>query len=58
MARVLEDHERIAALVEAVARAEAPDVRELHRLGEALTVHVRLEERELFPLVERELQAL
>ncbi len=55
VSRVLLDHVRIRADAEQVARA--PTVELLHRLGARLAAHVRLEENELFPLVERELSA-
>jgi hemerythrin-like domain-containing protein len=35
--------------------AEAAPLRVFHELGEQLERHVRLEERELFPLIERSL---
>ena len=53
VARVLTDHVDIRAR----ARRPAPDspLGELHGLGSRLTAHVRLEEDELFPLIERTL---
>lgn len=48
VARVLVDHVRIRALAELAA-----DVSHLHELGSQLERHVRHEERELFPLIER-----
>lgn len=55
--RVLGDHVQIrAAAVQVARRAEVtPDV--LEELGEALSEHVRLEERELFPLIESSMPA-
>jgi hemerythrin-like domain-containing protein len=49
IARVLTDHVRIRHLA---SRADASP-QALHELGERLERHVRLEERELFPLIER-----
>jgi hemerythrin-like domain-containing protein len=51
--RVLGDHVEIRAR----ARGVAPDtpLEELHELGKRLTAHVRLEEDELFPLIEHTL---
>jgi hypothetical protein len=51
--RVLGDHVAIRQRADALASqlATTPDV--LHDLGVRLAAHVRLEERELFPLIER-----
>jgi hypothetical protein len=51
VATVLCDH----VAIRAAASAEAPE--ELRRLGERLAAHVRLEERELFPLIEATIPA-
>jgi iron-sulfur cluster repair protein YtfE (RIC family) len=48
--RTLLDHVRIRRDVERVAAAANPKL--LHEIGERLAEHVRLEENELFPLVE------
>jgi hemerythrin-like domain-containing protein len=55
--RMLVDHVRIRR--EAHALEEDPDVAldRLHGLGVALDAHVRLEEREVFPLIEATLPA-
>lgn len=53
--RVLGDHAGITSQVADLAGAEGVETPGLHRLGETLAEHVRFEERELFPLVEREL---
>ncbi len=50
--RVLCEHAAIRALVFELEREEAPAVGILHAAGDALTDHVRLEERQLFPLIE------
>ena len=50
IARMLLDHVRIRAMTQALAHD--PSVDALHALGEALERHVRLEEREVFPLIE------
>jgi hypothetical protein len=57
VARVLCDHVAIRHRVGALAfdRASAPAG--LHALGRQLDAHVRLEERELFPLIESALTA-
>lgn len=52
IARMLMDHVRIRARALAVATA---GVDELHALGEELAEHVRLEERQVFPLIEASL---
>jgi hemerythrin-like domain-containing protein len=54
VARVLIDHVRIRRLADEVA-TDAPPIAVLHVLGEQLADHVRREERELFPLIERAL---
>ena len=51
IARVLVDHLRIRRLAEDVAAD--PPLATLHALGAELEQHVRREERELFPLIER-----
>jgi hypothetical protein len=52
VARALCDHVAIRALADALAVDNAPDPARLHELGEALADHVRVEERELFGLIE------
>lgn len=54
VARVLIDHVRIRRLADQLAGCSA-DIGVLHSLGAHLDEHVRREERELFPLIEREL---
>ena len=54
VARVLTEHVEIRARAQRV-RPES-DVPELRDLGERLAAHVRLEEEELFPLIERTLE--
>jgi iron-sulfur cluster repair protein YtfE (RIC family) len=49
--RVLTDHVRIRHL--AARAGDSPEPETLHELGTSLEGHVRLEERELFPLLER-----
>jgi hemerythrin-like domain-containing protein len=53
VARVLTDHVEIRARARALV-ADSP-LTDLHELSERLTAHVRLEEDELFPLIERSL---
>jgi hypothetical protein len=57
VARALCDHIAIRARADALAEDEAPDPAALHELGSVLADHVRLEERELFPLIEASLPA-
>jgi hemerythrin-like domain-containing protein len=51
--RLMREHREITAMAEAVGPGSPPE--SLSRLGEALTAHVRFEERELFPLIESRL---
>jgi quercetin dioxygenase-like cupin family protein len=54
--RALLEHQRIHALVRSLREAadnRSPDAAVMRELGELLDAHVRLEERELFPLLER-----
>ena len=57
VARALCDHVAIRARADALAVDEAPDPATLRELGEGLADHVRLEERELFELIEAALPA-
>jgi hemerythrin-like domain-containing protein len=50
---VLLDHLKIRCHAERLASDAS--VQRLHALGERLASHVRLEEREMFPLIERRL---
>ena len=50
--RMLVDHVRIRAAARRLADEPEPAVEALHELGSALERHVRLEEREVFPLIE------
>jgi Hemerythrin HHE cation binding domain len=52
VARALCDHVAIRRGVAAVAHGRTWELRDLHQLGLLLAAHVRLEERELFPLIE------
>jgi hypothetical protein len=52
VAQVLCDHVAIRQQAAALAGDSAPAVRALNDLGACLADHVRLEERELFPLIE------
>jgi len=52
IARMLLDHVRIRAAVLVLERHNAGDVATLHALGDELARHVRLEEREIFPMIE------
>ncbi|HEX5620207.1 MAG TPA: hemerythrin domain-containing protein [Solirubrobacteraceae bacterium] len=49
--QMLVQHVRIRAATAALAAGDA-DLEEMHALGTALEQHVRLEEREVFPLIE------
>jgi hypothetical protein len=53
--RMRTEHEEILRRAEALGRR--PDVASARALGELLSRHVRFEERELFPLLERRLPA-
>lgn len=55
VARVLVDHVRIRRLADELAASEPAPLAMLHDLGQRLADHVRLEERELFDLIERAL---
>jgi hemerythrin HHE cation binding domain-containing protein len=57
VARALCDHVAIRHRAAALADDHAPALAALHELGVDLSVHVRLEERELFPLIERAIPA-
>ena len=54
VARVVTDHVELRA--RALRLSEDSPLSDLHELGEALTAHVRFEEDELFPLIERTLE--
>jgi hemerythrin-like domain-containing protein len=53
--QMLVDHVRIRQQAQRLERTDAPALEELHALGAALDAHVRLEERQVFPLIEAEL---
>ena len=57
VARALCDHVGIRHRAAALAGDRAPRVAFLNELGVCLADHVRLEERELFPLIERTIPA-
>ena len=57
VARVLCDHVEIRYRADRLAGEDPPTLDALHRLGLRLAEHVRLEERELFPLIESALPA-
>jgi hemerythrin-like domain-containing protein len=50
--RMLVDHVRIRAAAQRLEAQPEPDLAALHELGSALERHVRLEERQVFPLIE------
>ena len=52
VARMLMDHVRIRAAARRLEEPGDPPVEALHELGTMLEGHVRLEEREVFPLIE------
>ena len=52
VARMLMDHVRIRAAARGLEQDGDPAVETLHELGTMLERHVRLEEREVFPLIE------
>lgn len=51
--QLIEEHEQIEALVGALAEARSDRRALLRTFGEALRAHIRFEEREVFPAVER-----
>jgi hemerythrin-like domain-containing protein len=53
--RVLGDHVAIRQRANRLAQQSEPEPGALHDLGERLAAHVRLEERELFPTIERDM---
>jgi hypothetical protein len=53
VARALCDHVAIRATATQIERDDDPDPATLRELGARLAAHVRLEERQLFPLIER-----
>jgi hypothetical protein len=55
--RALCDHVAIRERINALDREEPPTLTVLHQLGSRLAEHVRLEERELFPLIEQTMPA-
>jgi hemerythrin-like domain-containing protein len=57
VARALCEHVAIRQRMDALAREAAPEAACLHDLGAMLSDHVRLEERELFALIEQTLPA-
>jgi hypothetical protein len=57
VARALCEHVAIRHQAQVLAADPAPGPEQLHALGTALADHVRMEERELFVLVERALPA-
>lgn len=57
LARALCDHVEIRHRADAIVRDPALAVAALNELGARLAEHVRLEERELFPLIEQALPA-
>jgi hemerythrin-like domain-containing protein len=57
VARALCEHVEIRHRAREVGRNRAAGAAELNALGERLGAHVRLEERDLFPLIERTMPA-
>lgn len=57
VARMLMDHVRIRAVARRLEEGGDPPVETLQELGTMLERHVRLEEREVFPLIEDALPA-
>jgi hypothetical protein len=57
VARMLCDHVAIRARADALARDPHPGASALRELGTSLADHVRLEERRVFPLIERTMPA-
>lgn len=57
VARTLCDHVAIRARIEGLRDSRRVEPADLHALGDALAGHVRMEERELFPFIERTIPA-
>jgi hemerythrin-like domain-containing protein len=57
VARVLVEHVQIRALANTLHRSDELELSSLQELGVQLADHVRLEERELFPIIEKALPA-
>lgn len=57
VARALCDHVSIRQRMDSLAHDQSPELSRLHELGKILSDHVRLEERELFVLIEHTLPA-
>jgi hemerythrin-like domain-containing protein len=57
VARALCEHAAIRHLVDTIARDDRGKPADLRGLGTQLSEHVRLEERQLFPLIERAMPA-
>lgn len=55
MQRALSEHAQIREAALAIEGSDSPGGAELNRIGELLAGHVRLEEREIFPMLEAEL---
>lgn len=55
--QVLGDHVAIRAKAAAIASSESLETDALHELGAELQAHVRLEERQLFPVIEQAIPA-
>ncbi|MCC5830591.1 MAG: hemerythrin domain-containing protein [Phycisphaeraceae bacterium] len=58
--RLLDEHDRISEIVDRVLdkrHDDKPDGQKLHELGTALEAHIRWEERELFPRIQRSITA-
>lgn len=55
--RVLSEHERLRSKARDLSTTEAPTTDQLRALGDLLHDHVRFEERDLFPRIEKSLTA-
>lgn len=52
---MLIEHVQIRALIDTILKAVKPDVSAMHELGTLLDVHIRKEERIIFPMIEKAL---
>lgn len=52
---MLLEHVEIRALIDTVLKMDEIDVTVMHKLGEVLEMHVRKEERVIFPMIEKAL---
>src|SRR5699024_6564289 len=52
---MLIEHVQIRALIDSILKAKEPNIPMMHELGTLLDVHIRKEERVIFPMIEKAL---